>query len=817
MITSKITAELFLKDGTKVVLDKTKMKSIQSLSQSTADASTIYYGCLPSTGSLEIIDTNGTIKGYIEDGLIDMSSLEINIYVNDKIIRHHISTNSEYIEEDNSFKINLGDILDLWDEINFTGYYYPEHSETAYDMFYNIFTKYGYSQSDIDTMLSDIIINEKLEKISIKDYLRYINIEYPYLPASTFREMVDKFCTLAQLDCFLNIDGKPKFISSRPITSAYTNPIIIPKKSMYNSFSKSVLLKNKYDDVNLETQIVSDELNIDSSVATNTIKQFNKTMTTCNVNYITVDFYSGSARTEHVVARIEGIYTNGEFSIPKKSNYNLDIIKKTYNYNKNNEQSTWSISYEETSEDDFRFFMSRYFNSFINEENPFSIPIIGSLKNLNGKIDVFSVEQKSENDSSKSAIAELQDNNSITITERENDYLVNYNILTNVKTFSGRGFSQKEGIETGDIFYGSAKEYDALKLDINIHGDKRTISFSSDSVENQSSKNIVTINSNELIQENSTIIFSSNISDIIKSNILLDYSNGISNGNLSSAYVDYYYENGDLAVNALNGDIISVGSVVKVEEDDRLWRVTGVDFSKNGYPQYSELQLMEIKKVNTKIRLSLNLYKCSVVITRVSSENPNATIGEISENTEVYLNDILKFNIVPYESLVDANIQSITINGDNYTNNSEYIVNGNIELNAIVYSWETIVTIINGIYLNLKLESSTGDEQWEHSSNFIPFIIADRDIRISGTSQFTTNSGYNIDVIPQFTDIGNLDWGDQHSLINVTSDDGLVLGSISFSIKKPTKDGEFLYDNHSTLGDNAYMSTLLISKIEQYK
>lgn len=86
MITSKITAELFLKDGTKVVLDKTKMKSIQSLSQSTADASTIYYGCLPSTGSLEIIDTNGTIKGYIEDGLIDMSSLEINIYVNDKII-----------------------------------------------------------------------------------------------------------------------------------------------------------------------------------------------------------------------------------------------------------------------------------------------------------------------------------------------------------------------------------------------------------------------------------------------------------------------------------------------------------------------------------------------------------------------------------------------------------------------------------------------------------------------------------------------------------------------------------------------------------
>lgn len=213
-----------------------------------------------------------------------------------------------------------------------------------------------------------------------------------------------------------------------------------------------------------------------------------------------------------------------------------------------------------------------------------------------------------------------------------------------------------------------------------------------------------------------------------------------------------------------------------------------------------------------------------MVITRVSSENPNATIGEISENTEVYLNDILKFNIVPYESLVDANIQSITINGDNYTNNSEYIVNGNIELNAIVYSWETIVTIINGIYLNLKLESSTGDEQWEHVSTFIPNISANRDIRITAIPQYTTKEGYYPNPNVSFNEIGNIDFGDSHTNIDVYDEPqsssgggGIVLGTIQFSIKKPINDGEFIYDNHSSVGDNAYMSSLLISKIEQYK
>lgn len=836
MITSKITAELFLNDGTKIVLDKTKMKSIQSLSQSTADASTIYYGCLPSTGSLEIIDTNGTIKGYIEDGLIDTSSLEINIYINDKIIRHHISTGSEYIEEDNSFQISFGDILDLWDEINFTGYYYPEHSETAYEMFSNIFISFGYSQTEIDEMLSNTVINGNLEEISIKDYLNSINIEYPYLPSSTFREMVDKFCTLAQLNCFLDINGMPKFINARPISSVYNNPIIIPQKSMYGSFSKSVLLKNKYDAVEVDEYIISKNKEIKTNVYSESISQLYNSEENDDFEYHKAnDNFAGTVYYQFgAYAYISAKYNYiSSITIPKFSNYNLNKTIKVYTGidSENESNIKYSLQYNiKTSpsatvtismNNDTEFNVIQTSDNILNETTGSGdIESLTATENYEWSTTAYS--------GTLTAIAELEDKSNLSNIKYINDENGNF-IFNNVICISGRTIKTLNGYnrKTDNLpefpdtitLYGDIEIIDAFNVNIEFYGDVEEILFEKSTANSENineARNPISITTNELVSDKTTIN-GVEIVDIIKENILSDYSNGISNGSIDIAYTDYYYEDGSLAISANNGDIFSIGSIVKIENDNKLWKVTGVNFEKQGYPHYSELQVIEVKGDETKLKLELDLYKSNVTITRIYSENPSAITGTITEENEIYLNDVLKFNITADEYLVDSSIQSIKINGNNYINNSEYVVKGNIELTAISYSWEEIVNINEGSYMRFPLESSSGEENWEHSSNFIPFIIADRDIRISGTSQFTTNSGYNIDVIPQFTDIGNLDWGDQHSLINVTSDDGLVLGSISFSIKKPTKDGEFLYDNHSTLGDNAYMSTLLISKIEQYK
>lgn len=836
MITNKITAELFLNDGTKIILDKTKMKSVQSISQSNSDSSTIYYGCLPSTGSLEIIDSNGDIKSYIENGLIDISSLEINLYINNKIIRHHISTNSEYIEEDNSFKISLGDILDLWDEINFTGYYYPGYSETAYDMFCNIFIKYGYSQLDIDNMLLDIVINEKSEEITIKDYLKYINIEYPYLPSSSFREMVDKFCTLAQLNCFLNIDGTLKFINARPIASVYTNPIIIPKKSMYNSFSKSVLLKNKYDYVELNKYIVSINKEIKTNVYSQNITEFYETDENGNFEYHKAnDDFAGTVYYQFgAYAYVYAKYNKcSNITIPKLSNFNLKKITNVYTGldGENNTNIKYSLKYNKYTSSSAMISIS------MKSEGDFAInkesDNITNESSGEGYIQDFSTTitydwQTTSLSGTLSATANIEDKSNLSNIKYLNDENGNF-IFNNIICVSGitkktlKGYNRKTNnfpeFPDGINLYGDVEIIDAFNVNIEFYGDVEEILFEEENsiLENVNNiKNPVNIQTNELIS-NKTTVDNTEISEVLKNNILLDYSNGISNGTLNIAYVDYYYENGDLAINTSNGDIITVGSFVKIEGDERMWRVTGVNFEKNGYPQYSELQVMEVKTVDTKIKLELNLYKSSIIITRVYSDNPDATIGEISEQDEIFGNDILKFKIVPYESIVDASIQSITINGDNYTNNSEYIVKGNIKLDAVVYSWDEVVVISDGSFMRLDLQSATGNEQWENVSTFIPKIVANRDIRISGKPDISTKDGYNIDIIPEFVNIGNLDWGDAHSDIVVTSSEGLVLGNISFSVKKPINDGEFRYDNYSSVGDNAYISALMLSKIEQYK
>ena len=77
-----ITVELTLKDGSKLVLDKRKIKNIESLSQTNSDASTIFYGVLASSGRLEILDYDGTIKKYINEGIIDIGNIIVKLYIN---------------------------------------------------------------------------------------------------------------------------------------------------------------------------------------------------------------------------------------------------------------------------------------------------------------------------------------------------------------------------------------------------------------------------------------------------------------------------------------------------------------------------------------------------------------------------------------------------------------------------------------------------------------------------------------------------------------------------------------------------------------
>lgn len=721
MITNKITVELFLNDGTKITIDKTKMKSIQSLSQSTSDASTIFYGCLPSTGSIEIIDINGTIKGYIEDGLIDISSLEINICINDKIIRHHISTDSNYIEEDNSFQINLGDILDLWDETNFSGYYYPEHSETAYEMLSNILISYGYIQSDVDEMLSDYTLDNNLQFLSIKDYLQNINVEYPYLPSSTFREMIDKFCVLAQLNCYIDINGKPKFIDSRPISLFTNNTIIIPQKSMYNSFSKSVLLKNKYDAIEINYYDITNTINYNSIAYSYETNVDIGTSPEINVGYNRQSVSTTSPIIiVDLVSRVEGYYLSNHIQFSANSNLNLTKILNIYSYTDDENTSNktdYNIDYDIIENN------STYaYDIDITSDVPTEDELETAFKDTVNYLDIdyykgkynFSLQTSSSSGKLKDLTitndppgfagptASLANSTNIEINKSNDNFYIDYNIL--IGSFLGNYTNtqlitinnENRHIET------SFTKNIGKNLNISFYGDVREISFSSvdtSSTNINDSKNPINITTNELVS-NKTTINGVQAVDIIKNNILSDYSNGISNGNIEIAYTDYYYENGSSAISTENGDIITIGSIAKIEGDNNLWKVTGINFEKQGFPKYSQLEVIQALQricMANEITLNSNIVS-NVLYNRTTFGNNNYIIASLNQNIAFKSSDLSTW--IPLD--LQMEVGGIT-NNIKYINNILFILSDDGILRISQDNGNSFVTI-NDIPTLIDLE-----------------------------------------------------------------------------------------------------------------
>lgn len=613
-------------------IDKAWLKNIESVSQSTGQPNEIFYGVIANTGNAEILDRNGELLDYITDGIIENSNLPISIWANGKQVQAHITNDSDYDTNSITLSFEMTNDFENWDSINYSGFNYPEGSTSAYHMLTSVLSSIGYSTTEIDEMLDKAIIvgnSENVEipinkvmEISIKDYLQLIIIPYPYLEADTIKNTIDKFCTLAQLQVYKDDDNKIKFVSARPVvvTNELSNIIVIPSKCEKSQLSETKLLKNKYTFVELNEKIVSPNLDININVYTNEINDFNTDLSNCDAQYITVNYYSGSALTEYVCSRIEGTYTSGSFTVPKSSNYNLDKIEKVYEYNKDNERTTWNMSYQEYYNDDFRFWTSQKFNAFMNENYKFDDVAYDEGDIINGQIDTFSVTQVSEHDTSKSVTTTLADNNSITITERDNDYLVEYNILTEVSCFTGN-FSLAQGETPSDLghqFHGKANKYSALSLDIVVYGNKRTITFSDNNESDYStSNNVVSITNSELLQDNTVVsyidyenahVFFANSVDLITNNIKDDYKNGIADATITVTCSNYYDINGNLVKDWSKGEIIQVGDIVRVDKDNegnsassyadktpRLWRVTGRTFRKQGVPLI-DLELQEIKQ-----------------------------------------------------------------------------------------------------------------------------------------------------------------------------------------------------------------------------
>lgn len=591
-----------------LVLDKRWIKSVESLSQSTGQPKDIYYGVTPSSGNIEIIDINGEIKDYIQDGILDPDNLPISIFANNKKINEQIINSSSYFG-DAMLSGGLMSKLAQWDNIM-----HPTRKLTSSTNLYEILkdvminSNACSTKEELDKMLKRrTLIDSNDTEMIIKSYLTTIKIPYPYIESNFVRRTLDDICTIAQLNVHQRDDGQIEFISSRPVKLSNEKVIKINAKNIFNK-EQDIIIRNKHDGI--------------SCIQYFPIYDYK------NDGAINVEFFTLPSPT----------IINGKMYYP----YNFNSFEEDYSYVAK-DYDNFKLLYDKAIlEDETNGYYAIY------KYTPSSDLISKYANNLG--INCSAMQSKNI----------VQDENGTYYIAPFQDYVTTTNVHSSGGRFTKEEFN--EGVEVSDdnviihwyviskedglpiSFYGSGVgAYTVVNGDGDIeyyvilpthHLYYNTVAFSTNGIVSKSySMNMMIkgltfeekkfsygdlpfeINSSKLIQTQDVI-------QRINSNIQNDYSKGIKTANITISCSDYYYLDGMLAKDWLNGDIIQVGEIVKFDGDDNIWRVTGRNFRKNGVPML-DLELREV--INSKYLYHL--------VERIFDEN---AIVELSGTDAIY-------------------------------------------------------------------------------------------------------------------------------------------------------------------------------------
>lgn len=146
---------------------------------------------------------------------------------------------------------------------------------------------------------------------SLYDYLDSVLISYPYLESASYRETIEKFCTLAQMTLSLDESGDIRFKSARPqifSSNERTNTPIIDANHKISNFNKTLFLKNKVDGVEVGYVIPIKEKQADQDVYS-----YEATVVSMSSN-IGTEEQGGLTNAGNTIRFVEGY----SFNVPKK-------------------------------------------------------------------------------------------------------------------------------------------------------------------------------------------------------------------------------------------------------------------------------------------------------------------------------------------------------------------------------------------------------------------------------------------------------------------------------------------------------------------
>lgn len=612
-----------LETGVKEQLNiSSNIQSLNSVSESTSSPEDISYGVLSNSGRVQVIDTNGEINKMIKDGRLPSSNVPIQVYVNNSLVQSYISSDSLYDENEKILSINMDNDLTNWEKIKFLGYTYELKSQSAYQMLVKVLESANYSASDIEEMVSDV-----------SEYLKAIKIEYPHLEEDTLRATIDKICSIAQINCYMDKDNKIRFSTGRPIINNFNslNPIRIPKSAMRSNIGTDTFIKNKFTAVDIQEQKVTDTHSDDTIIISKTLSVSPSIQNSQDTNF---PFGSTGGMTNSVLkaswyatVAVKNYYQSGSFIFLEDEFSDIDPNEKkmrcTLNYTKK-EGTCHAIANKSTP---------REFTEFSYEiDDKLSSSASGLLQ---GGFIQFSYSPTGTGLPSATTIAEVPDDTDITIVNNgDGTWTVNYNILVrqDYALLEGQAKNSWDYIEYGARDSESKNRYYQQIGDsfvINIYGAERRITFETVSQSDYISSNsvVASVASNELLQDK-TSVYGKKLSHEIKGNIKNDYKEGVNTANVTIICCDMFYKNGDLAKNWASGEMLDVGDIVFFTGDlysdklQRYWRITGREFNYEGEPTI-KLSLQEI--VNSEVlEPSFNLEMADWYTIRDISKSGNA-------------------------------------------------------------------------------------------------------------------------------------------------------------------------------------------------
>lgn len=548
------------------------LKSVESLLESSSSPSEIFYGAIPSSGSAEILDVGGELEDMISDGVIDTSNVEVRLLVNDNEIARHRTEDTDYDNQAKIISFDFGDGLSSWDTLIYGGYnLYGQFqgdntiygSRSAYEMLSDVLSKF-YPQFIIDTMLSsEIIYGHDNEVGSVKKYLEQIIIPHPYLLSDTYRNTVNKFCKLAQLQLIQSDNGELRFVSARPTATAsdLDNCIQLNLRDQFSQLSRTAIVKNRITGAELSENIISVEPKVIASA-----NGFSDSNT---ANLSLVDIGEDDVPNSGIYGKDNVLVAKMRQSVKKYSiSFNLDESNEIFN---KRDVSGISLRAKIQKDNSAKTYHAGWFGTSLNSE----------VSNIDSSsIEEFTPTIFTSPKTWRPATFEFS--------------IVNRKYINQMYGFS----AFLDGTEWLDWGV-SSQEYSIMADCLNVV----------DSSARKGSGQLAKIDvASELLQSGTTYK-GVKLSTIILNNVINDYSNGIADASITVSCGDYYNENGEKVKDWKSGQIIKVGDIVVPKRDNNgtplvvgkdgheyKWRVKSVTFRKTGVP-FLDLKLQEIRQL----------------------------------------------------------------------------------------------------------------------------------------------------------------------------------------------------------------------------